>query len=292
MTGAIAEKREIKLGMTIKEENDLWKFLKNLKKNKSLITASINSNQINDEMLSNGLYTNHSYTITRIAEIIYYPQNIKIIKCRNPWGRKEYNGAWSDNSKEWKYINDPLQKILEYKVADDGEFWMSWNEFKRYFNILEFCYFTINAVEPSAKPNSEWKTISCHGEWIKGGISVCGCNHDLGKSKKNRHKLSLQQYASKTTENFFVIVSLMQKFKREHRKDDNASKFETIMFNIWKKNDKGNLRQMIDKSEFIDSREVTKRFILPVDDYIIVPRCDANSKGGKYLLRLFIVDKV
>ena len=55
-----------------------------------------------------------------------YCQTIKLLKIRNPWGHKEWNGDWSDKSKLW---TDDLKKKLGYEDVDDGIFWMNFDDF-------------------------------------------------------------------------------------------------------------------------------------------------------------------
>ena len=58
---------------------------------------------------------------------------------RNPWGNgKEWKGAWSDGSKEWKE-NPPLAKELDYAPAPDGLFWMEWGDFHQKFDHVNVC---------------------------------------------------------------------------------------------------------------------------------------------------------
>ena len=58
---------------------------------------------------------------------------------RNPWGRRafngigEWNGPWSDGSKEWTPY---WMKKLNHRFGDDGEFWMSYNDLCRKFAEL------------------------------------------------------------------------------------------------------------------------------------------------------------
>lgn len=60
--------------------------------------------------------------------------------CRNPWGRRswngigEWNGAWSDGSKEWTPY---WLKKLDYRFGDDGLFWMSYDDIQKRFDILD-----------------------------------------------------------------------------------------------------------------------------------------------------------
>ena len=58
---------------------------------------------------------------------------------RNPWGKRswngvgEWNGPWSDGSKEWTPY---WIKKLNHRFGDDGEFWMSYNDLCRKFETL------------------------------------------------------------------------------------------------------------------------------------------------------------
>jgi Calpain family cysteine protease len=58
---------------------------------------------------------------------------------RNPWGKRswngvgEWNGPWSDGSKEWTPY---WIKKLDHKFGDDGEFWMSFSDLCRKFAVL------------------------------------------------------------------------------------------------------------------------------------------------------------
>jgi len=44
-----------------------------------------------------------------------------LLNIRNPWGRIEWDGAWSDKSKEWtQEMVSEVRPVFE----DDGSFWM------------------------------------------------------------------------------------------------------------------------------------------------------------------------
>ncbi|EHK99680.1 putative Calpain-1 catalytic subunit [Glarea lozoyensis 74030] len=53
---------------------------------------------------------------------------------RNPWGQKEWTGAWSDGSKEWTPYW--IQK-LEHRFGDDGQFWMTYEDLLRTYQIFD-----------------------------------------------------------------------------------------------------------------------------------------------------------
>ena len=46
-----------------------------------------------------------------------------MLRLRNPWGKKEWNGAWSDRSKEWRSVETETKTQLGLTIDNDGEFW-------------------------------------------------------------------------------------------------------------------------------------------------------------------------
>lgn len=47
-----------------------------------------------------------------------------LLRIRNPWGNEqEWNGAWSDNSSEWRSIPENEKQSLGLKFSHDGEAW-------------------------------------------------------------------------------------------------------------------------------------------------------------------------
>ena len=54
-----------------------------------------------------------------------------MIRLRNPWGKDEWKGAWSDSSKEWEYLPDDVKND---KI--DGEFFIALDDFLRVSNHI------------------------------------------------------------------------------------------------------------------------------------------------------------
>lgn len=59
---------------------------------------------------------------------------VKLVHIRNPWGTEKYRGPWSDNSAEMKEHLDAAKRDLNFKVANDGKFWMTASNFKTLFH--------------------------------------------------------------------------------------------------------------------------------------------------------------
>ncbi|KAG5188255.1 hypothetical protein JKP88DRAFT_287577 [Tribonema minus] len=70
---------------------------------------------------------------------------------RNPWGRGEWRGDWSDAS---GMLTDEICKELKHVIDDeDGTFWMSAEDFQANFTMVDLC----------RTFNSEWRVASIDG---------------------------------------------------------------------------------------------------------------------------------
>ena len=52
-----------------------------------------------------GIVKGHAYTVLNATEIKFGNKLVKIVKIRNPWGKAEFNGLWSDFDNNWNYIS-------------------------------------------------------------------------------------------------------------------------------------------------------------------------------------------
>jgi calpain-15 len=65
-------------------------------------------------------------------------ETIRLVRIRNPWGKKEWKGAWSVNSETW--TNRLRQKLGDNAWAkDDGTFWMSFDDILDRFHHMDVC---------------------------------------------------------------------------------------------------------------------------------------------------------
>jgi hypothetical protein len=69
-----------------------------------------------------GLVGNHAYSVLRAVEF----KDKRFVVIRNPWGRSEWTGRWSDGAKEWTQDGGWLDALpaLKHGFGDDGEFVM------------------------------------------------------------------------------------------------------------------------------------------------------------------------
>ncbi|KAM0355347.1 hypothetical protein ACHAP4_007325 [Fusarium culmorum] len=77
-----------------------------------------------------GIVEGHAYSIQKAVEI----DGKRLLKVKNPWGKHEWTGPWSDGSKEW--TAEWLQK-LGHRFGDDGDFWISYEDLLRKYQAFE-----------------------------------------------------------------------------------------------------------------------------------------------------------
>ncbi|KAF2451090.1 cysteine proteinase [Karstenula rhodostoma CBS 690.94] len=137
LTGGVTTK--IKTNRILSKER-LWEELKQVNK-EFLFSASSPGSYGDDSDARQGLALSHAYSIIKAVD----PQDQqgnehRLVLIRNPWGQRanagmgEWNGAWSDGSKEWSPYW--LEK-LDHRFGNDGLFWMSYDDLCKRFNLLD-----------------------------------------------------------------------------------------------------------------------------------------------------------
>ncbi|GMT04963.1 hypothetical protein PENTCL1PPCAC_27137 [Pristionchus entomophagus] len=162
--------------------------------NGALIVAAIAARTKEEiEMsLDCGLVKGHAYAVTavRFIELSKQKESIgakigafftghhdreMLIRLQNPWGEKEWNGPWSDGSKEWELVSEAHKRELGITVDEDGEFWMPWNSFVEQFTDISLCQlFNTSHFSVSKRFHEDIH----YGEWTTNG-SKSGAPNDL-----------------------------------------------------------------------------------------------------------------
>ncbi|KAH9519602.1 hypothetical protein Btru_003120 [Bulinus truncatus] len=178
LTGGISE--FIDLSDKKKIPNNLFHLLCTSYTMKTLMGAAIappDGATRNEIELSNGLICGHAYSITGFKEIQLRPAIVDLVRLRNPWGHGEWKGAWSDKSPEMKQLSRDVRESLMFKEKDDGEFWMSFEDFKRHFDKLQLCHLQPDAILEKLEDNSEkqkWYVSTYRDSWVA-GLTAGGC---------------------------------------------------------------------------------------------------------------------
>ena len=98
-----------------------------------LIAAS--SRGSSDKNKTNGIVDNHCYTVIECRDDVA-GTGIDLIQVRNPWGRQEIEkGMFADNGPGWEKYPQVFRE-LNPVFADDGIFWVTKDEFFRYYETI------------------------------------------------------------------------------------------------------------------------------------------------------------
>ncbi|EAR83765.2 calpain family cysteine protease (macronuclear) [Tetrahymena thermophila SB210] len=108
--------------------------------NRFLITAANDNSDLSKSQADRlGLVTSHAYSLIGFKEINHHILGkVMLVRLRNPWGKKEWKGDWSDESQLW---TPELREKLRVTKKQDGIFYMSLEDFYKYFNQITICYY-------------------------------------------------------------------------------------------------------------------------------------------------------
>ncbi|XP_044589126.1 calpain-A-like isoform X7 [Cotesia glomerata] len=254
-----------------------------------------------------GLIRGHAYSITRVKyvdiETPHQVGKIPLLRLRNPWGNEaEWNGPWSDMSPEWRFIPDHEKEELGLTFDTDGEFWISFQDFKKFFTALEICNLNPDSLteDDLSAGKKRWETSVFEGEWVR-GVTAGGCRNFLETFYHNPQYRVTLEYPDEGDDKCTVIVALMQKNRRAQKRM--GADCLTIGFAIYHLEYPDRLPKPLDMNffkynasvarspSFINLREVTCRFKLPPGSYCIVPSTFDPNEEGEFLLRVFSENK-
>ncbi|KAJ5717806.1 Alpha/beta hydrolase fold-3 [Penicillium malachiteum] len=96
-----------------------------------------------------GISENHSYSIMEAREINGY----RLLRLRNPWGKKEWHGDWGDGSAQW---TAEWMQLLGHKFGNDGFFWISYKDLLRKYQHFD----RTRLFGPEWTITQQWTTLN------------------------------------------------------------------------------------------------------------------------------------
>jgi hypothetical protein len=131
-----------------------------------------------------GLIGDHSYSVLRAVEC----NGKRFVVVRNPWGKSEWTGRWSDGSKEWTQEWLQFLPELGHQFGNDGQFLMECELALSYsFATLIYtfspdvdwldCFYQIDRTilfDETWSMSSQWLQVTCPplpSVWSHGEVS-------------------------------------------------------------------------------------------------------------------------
>ncbi|VVC40607.1 Hypothetical protein CINCED_3A007782 [Cinara cedri] len=299
-TGGVPEMFELNV-----PPHDLFERMLKAFQQKSLLCGAISKADSTTEENKNkqGLICKHAYSITSVICVnkrisTNTTSKISLIRIRNPWGdQTEWNGPWSDKSSEWALISDSEKKSLGLKTDADGEFWMWYNDFVKYFSRLCICHLDLNGLNNEQlgdESNTGRKIYAFEGEWVR-GTTAGGSREFLTTFANNpQYYFKLEDADDDDDEHkCSVIIDLTQKNSRTQQK----TKDLLIGFSVYQVINTDSSQKRLDTNFFKNTapmvtesgkrQNISRRLRLFPGTYCIVPATSNPNEQGEFLLRVF-----
>uniref|UniRef100_G1LRF4 Calpain-5 n=1 Tax=Ailuropoda melanoleuca TaxID=9646 RepID=G1LRF4_AILME len=299
-TGGVSEPIDLTEGGFADDEakrNQLFERVLKVHSRGGLISASIKAVTAADmeARLACGLVKGHAYAITDVRKVrlghgllaFFKSEKLDMIRLRNPWGEREWNGPWSDTSEEWQKVSKSEREKMGVTVQDDGEFWMTFEDVCRYFTDIIKCRL-INTSYLSV--HKTWEEARLRGAWTR--------HEDPQKNRSGgciNHKDTFFQnpqyiFDVKKPEDE-VLICIQQRPKQSTRRDGKGENL-AIGFDIYKVEENRqyrmhSLQHRAASSIYINSRSVFLRTDQPEGRYVIIPTTFEPGHTGEFLLRVF-----
>ncbi|XP_078268158.1 calpain-5-like [Rhinoraja longicauda] len=293
-SGAVAETIDVQKANCARKNDSnvqLFEKLLKVKRRGGMISCSIHERQGKvveaDKLL--GLKFDHSYSVTNMQKVRlgHTADKLFMIKMRNPWGKVEWFGPWSDSSQDWKRVNGKECERIGVDVKNDGEFWMTFRDWCEVFTNVIACRLVNTSLWSI---NKTWDEVALPGAWrLHDDPSLSragGCTNYMDTFLQNP-----QYVFDVVKDEDEVLISLQQRDKRIHRIEGKGMNL-TIGINIFQVelNRKYRLHSSFKKvatSDYRATRSIFLRTDLKKGRYVIIPTTLEPNAEGEFLLRIY-----
>uniref|UniRef100_A0A3B4F7D5 Calpain-1 catalytic subunit-like n=1 Tax=Pundamilia nyererei TaxID=303518 RepID=A0A3B4F7D5_9CICH len=264
----------------------LWGLICRAGKSNTLMGSGTPPRTSGNEILPNGLVAGHAYTVTGIKEMMSRGKIVYLVRLWNPWGKGEWKGDWSDRSPLWQTVS-PEDREMCLSVADDGEFWMTFEDFCKFYADIDICGLSPDFFNES--DSSQWTTSVYEGRWVA-GTTAGGCLNYRGIKSHCKCVETLNTYSINGDKN--IMVSLMQKPEKRNR--HLAQNLHIGFFIFEYKTQRGKFTEEFFKSRapvaqtktYLNAREVMEFFMLKHGEYLIVPSTFNPNETASFILTI------
>ena len=179
--------------------NEIWNKMIESQKKGFVMTAGTSGDVSNLDIEEVGLSPGHAYTVLGVHELDGPRGKEKVVRLRNPWGNGEWNGDWSDSSSKW---NSATKLKVSHIKKDDGDFYMSYNDFINYYVTMGFAKIHPDYETTVLKIKKE-DAVRC--QLIKVTVTKNQVHTYLSLYQKNPRIITKQGYYQKTSLAFIML---------------------------------------------------------------------------------------
>ncbi|CAM4643781.1 unnamed protein product [Leuciscus chuanchicus] len=266
---------------TAKTSVDLWSLMNRAAKAKALMACSTFLGKTSaNTVLPNGIVQGHAYTVTGVYKVTCRGKPVQLVRVLNPWGKREWTGDWSDKSSLWDKVSKEEQSRCR-SLANDGEFWMSMEDFTKNFEDIDICCLSPDFLD-SSRMQMDFHMLQRQLDsfWMNPQFRV-------------RIEELDKECSGQCPEN--ILVSLMQNHEKRNRSE--VSNF-AIGFDVFaippemkdvKLPDKFIYRKrpIEGSGNFVKARHVMRFFKLEPGEYLIIPATFNPKECAKFILSIF-----
>jgi len=117
-------------------DDDMLAALQDFDTSNFLMCCGSNSGSDSDTS-GQGVVQGHAYSLITVKTNVA-GSGYNLVCLRNPWGKSEWKGDWSDESDLWD-ANPEVAQECGHVVCDDGVFWISFEDFGENYPSIFVC---------------------------------------------------------------------------------------------------------------------------------------------------------
>uniref|UniRef100_A0A3P9L7D1 Calpain catalytic domain-containing protein n=1 Tax=Oryzias latipes TaxID=8090 RepID=A0A3P9L7D1_ORYLA len=271
----------------------LWELMCRAGKSGVLMCCGTDQGETSSNTLSpNGLVLGHAYTVTGVIQLVSRGKPVNLVRLWNPWRTGEWRGDWCDRSPLWQTVS-PKDREKCHAVDDDGEFWMTLEDFCKLYSDLDICGMDPNFLDETP---CQWKTSVHEGRWVP-GTTAGGCMNNKETFWTNpQFRVQITGEFSEKVDGKNTFVSLIQKPDKRKR---HLVKNQHIGFSIFEVTQQykaqigkfpasffSTQRPVAQTKTFMNAREVMEFIRLKPGEYLIVPSTFKPNESASFLLTI------
>uniref|UniRef100_A0A8C8DL49 Zgc:136872 n=1 Tax=Oryzias sinensis TaxID=183150 RepID=A0A8C8DL49_9TELE len=269
---------------------NLWELMCRAGKSGVLMCCGTDQGTSSNTLSPNGLVLGHAYTVTGVIQLVSRGKPVNLVRLWNPWRTGEWKGDWCDRSPLWQTVS-PKDREKCHAVDDDGEFWMTLEDFCKLYSDLDICGMNPNFLDETS---CQWKTSVHEGRWVP-GTTAGGCMNNKDTFWTNpQFRVQISGEFSEKADGKNTFVSLIQKPDKRRR---HLVKNQHIGFSIFEVTYKAQIgkfpasffstqRPVAQTKTFMNAREVMEFIRLKPGEYLIVPSTFKPNESASFLLTI------